>query len=138
MKPGILFMCVANSARSQIAEGWARALYGELATIQSAGTNPSRVNPYAREVMAEVGIDLSVQSSKSVTTIDPATVDVVITLCAEEVCPVFLGTARRLHWPIADPASREPLEREVMLGRFRVARDELERRLRTWRDGGFS
>lgn len=126
MKPGILFMCVANSARSQIAEGWARALYGELATIQSAGTNPSRVNPYAREVMAEVGIDLSVQSSKSVTTIDPATVDVVITLCAEEVCPVFLGKATRYHWPIPDPASDDPaLDREALLTRFRVARDTI-------------
>ncbi|MES2642333.1 MAG: arsenate reductase ArsC [Myxococcota bacterium] len=129
-KPGILFMCVANSARSQMAEGWARALLGDRARIQSAGTRPSRVNPYAIEVMAEVGIDLAGQHSKGVDTIDPATVDTVITLCAEEVCPVFLGAARRLHWPIPDPASDDAsLTREEMLERFRTARDELRARV---------
>jgi arsenate reductase len=124
-KPGILFMCVANSARSQMAEGWARVLLGG-AHIQSAGTRPSRVNPYAIEVMAEVGIDLAGHHSKLVDTIDPATVDIVITLCAEEVCPVFLGGARRLHWPVQDPASDDAtLTREEMLARFRTARNEL-------------
>lgn len=127
---GILFMCVANSARSQIAEGWARALLGDRVRVQSAGTRPSRVNPYAAEVMAEVGIDLSGQRSKSVETIDPATVDTVITLCAEEVCPVWLGPARRLHWPIPDPASDDPaLSREEMLVRFRAARDQVRGRV---------
>lgn len=127
---GILFMCVANSARSQMAEGWARALLGERVHVQSAGTRPSRVNPYAAEVMAEVGVDLAGQSSKSVDTIDPATVDTVITLCAEEVCPVFLGKARRLHWPIPDPASEDPsLGREELLGRFRTARDQIRARM---------
>ncbi len=127
---GILFMCVANSARSQMAEGWARALLGDRVRVQSAGTRPSRVNPYALEVMAEAGVDLAGQSSKSVDTIDPATVDTVITLCAEEVCPVFLGKARRLHWPTQDPASDDPnLGREDMLARFRVARDEIRARM---------
>lgn len=127
---GILFMCVANSARSQIAEGWARKLLGSGVRIQSAGTQPAGVNPYAIEVMAEVGVDLTTQHSKSVQTIDPATVDTVITLCAEEVCPVFLGKARRLHWPIQDPASKDPtLTREQMLERFRAARDEIGRRM---------
>lgn len=127
---GILFMCVANSARSQMAEGWARALLGDRVRVQSAGTRPSRVNPYAIEVMAEAGVDLAGQSSKSVEAIDPATVDTVITLCAEEVCPVFLGKARRLHWPIQDPASDDPsLSREDMLARFRTARDQVRARM---------
>ncbi|MDP2316435.1 MAG: VOC family protein [Pseudomonadota bacterium] len=127
---GILFMCVANSARSQMAEGWARALLGDRVRVQSAGTRPSRVNPYALEVMGEAGVDLAAQHSKSVDTIDPATVDTVITLCAEEVCPVFLGRARRLHWPIQDPASDDPtLSREQMLERFRAARDQIRARM---------
>ncbi len=131
MATGILFLCVANSARSQMAEGLARARFGDRARVQSAGSQPSRVNPYAIEVMAELGIDLAAHASKSVDSIDPATVDVVITLCAEEVCPVFLGHHRRLHWPIPDPASPEPLAREVMLDRFRTARDTLRGKLDT-------
>ncbi len=128
--PAILFLCVANSARSQIAEGLARMLFGARASVQSAGSQPSRVNPYATEVMREVGADLSGHASKSVETIDPATVDIVITLCAEEVCPVFLGSARRLHWPIPDPASTDPsLSRDELLRRFREARDTIRTKL---------
>ena len=131
----LLFLCVANSARSQMAEGLARKLFGPAARVQSAGSAPSRVNPYAIEVMREVGVDLSTHASKSVETIDPATVDTVVTLCAEEVCPAFLGAARRIHWPIADPASRDAsLSRDEMLARFRAARDEIARRLATWGD----
>lgn len=125
-KPGILFLCVANSARSQMAEGLARLLFGDRARIQSAGSQPSRVNPYAVEVMQEIGADLASHSSKSVDTVDPATVDMVITLCAEEVCPVFLGQTRRLHWPIPDPAISDPaIPRDEMLRRFRSARDTI-------------
>jgi arsenate reductase len=125
-REGILFLCVANSARSQMAEGLARLLFGDRVTVQSAGSEPSQVNPYAIEVMRELGVDLGTHRSKSVETIDPATVDTVITLCAEEVCPVFLGQARRLHWPIPDPASKDPsLSREELLSRFRTARDTL-------------
>ncbi len=127
---GILFLCVANSARSQMAEGLARMLLGENVRVMSAGSEPSTVNPYAIEVMRELGVDLTTHHSKSVHTIDPATVDTVITLCAEEVCPVFLGRARRLHWPIADPASKTPsVSREEMFARFRSARDDLRARL---------
>ena len=129
-RPGLLFLCVANSARSQMAEGLARAMFGDRVTVQSAGSQPSRVNPYAIEVMREVGVELAGHASKSVDTIDPATVGTVITLCAEEVCPVSLGGARRLHWPIPDPASTDPaLSREEMLRRFRGARDEIRARL---------
>ena len=98
-----LFLGVANSARSQMAEALARARYGAQAHVQSAGSQPSRVNPYAIEIMAERGLDLATHSSKLVATINPSTIDVVVTLCAEEVCPLFLGAVRRLHWPIDDP-----------------------------------
>lgn len=126
----ILFLCVANSARSQMAEGLARRLFGGRVRVESAGSEPSTVNPYAIEVMGEVGVDLTTHRSKSVQSIDPATVGTVITLCAEEVCPVFLGRARRLHWPIQDPASKDPsLPREEMLTRFRGARDQIQARL---------
>lgn len=122
----ILFLCVANSARSQMAEGLGRMIFGDRVPVMSAGSEPSKVNPYAIEVMRELGVDLTTQHSKSVQTIDPSTVGTVITLCAEEVCPVFLGQARRLHWPIPDPASKDPLiPREEMLSRFRTARDTL-------------
>jgi protein-tyrosine-phosphatase/catechol 2,3-dioxygenase-like lactoylglutathione lyase family enzyme len=123
----ILFLCVANSARSQMAEGLARKLFGSRVAVQSAGSEPSTVNPYAIEVMREVGVDLTTHHSKSVHTIDPSTVGTVITLCAEEVCPVFLGKARRLHWPIQDPASKDSsIPREEMLTRFRTARDQIQ------------
>lgn len=126
----ILFLCVANSARSQMAEGLARKLFGDRIVVQSAGSEPSVVNPWAIEVMREVGVDLTAHRSKSVQTIDPATVGTVITLCAEEVCPAFLGQARRLHWPIPDPASKDPtVPAEQMLVRFRTARDQIQGRL---------
>lgn len=129
-RPGILFLCVANSARSQLAEGLARTMFGDRASIQSAGSQPSRVNPYAIEVMKEIGVDLASHASKSVDSIDPSTIDVVITLCAEEVCPVFLSQARRLHWPIPDPASTDPsLTRDELLHRFRTARDTIRAKL---------
>ena len=126
----ILFMCVANSARSQLAEGLGRMLFGNAVRVQSAGSNPSHVNPFAVEVMREIGVDITSHESKSVGTIEPSSVDTVITLCAEEVCPAFLGKARRIHWPIPDPASPDPaILREQMLPRFRSARDEIRSRL---------
>jgi len=122
----VLFLCVANLARSQMAEGLARQRFGERMLVQSAGSRPSRVNPYAIAVLAELGIDISAQQSKPTSAIDPGTVDTVVTLCAEEVCPLFLGRHQRLHWPIADPASDDPsLSREQLLARFRTARDAI-------------
>lgn len=102
-KKRILFLCVANSARSQMAEGLARAMWGDRAVVQSAGSHPSIVHPLAMQAMAEIGIDISGHTSKSVATIDPNSVDVVITLCADEVCPAFLSKAKRYHWPMPDP-----------------------------------
>jgi arsenate reductase len=129
-RESILFLCVANSARSQMAEGLARQRFGSRVLVQSAGSAPSIVNPYAVEVLREHGIDLSTHHSKSVQSIDPSGVTTVVTLCAEEVCPAFLGQARRLHWPIADPASPDAsIPPEEMRARFRRARDEIQARL---------
>ena len=131
---GLLFLCVANSARSQMAEGLARARYGARVRIQSAGSRPSQVNPLAVEVMAEVGIDITSQRSKSVDTvkvdtIDSSSVDLVVTLCAEEVCPGFLRVARQVHWALPDPgASTGP--QDERRERFRGVRDDIGRRLR--------
>lgn len=126
----VLFLCVANSARSQMAEGWARHLLAPEVRVQSAGSVPTRVNPLAVAVMAEVGVDLSEHTSKSVADVDPQSVDLVITLCAEEVCPVFLSSARRLHWPLQDPDRKnEPLTEAERLGHFRVARDQIREKI---------
>jgi protein-tyrosine-phosphatase len=126
----ILFLCVTNSARSQMAEGLAHMMFGDRVLVQSAGSDPSAVNPYAIEVMRERGVDLTAHRSKSVQSIDPATVGTVVTLCAEEVCPAFLGGARRHHWQIQDPATEDAsLTREQMLSRFRIARDQIHGRL---------
>ena len=126
----VLFLCVANSARSQMAEGLARQKFGAELNVQSAGSAPSRLSPYAVEVMAEIGIDISGQHAKSVDDVDLATVDLVVTLCAEEVCPVLPGPVRRLHWPIADPALDDPsLSAEAIRQHFRAARDAIRVRL---------
>jgi arsenate reductase len=126
----ILFLCVANSGRSQMAEGLARSILGPSIRVQSAGSQPSTVSPYAVEAMREIGIDIASHTSKSADTIAAASIDTVITLCAEEVCPVFLGEVHRLHWPVEDPASTDPsLTREQMLARFRKARDEIRAKL---------
>jgi arsenate reductase len=124
----VLFLCVANSARSQMAEGIARSLAPAGVTVSSAGSRPSRVNPLAIRALDELGIDLRGHHSKSVDTISPEGVDAVITLCAEEVCPVFLGKARRIHWGLPDPAGAGSTEEE-QLQAFRNVRDELRRRL---------
>ena len=126
----VLFLCVANSARSQMAEALARARFGAVVRVQSAGSEPSRVNPYAVRALAELGIDASDQHSKHVDTIDPASVDLVITLCAEESCPVFLGEAQRMSWAMPDPDRKgEDLTDEQRLIHFRTARDAIAGRL---------
>lgn len=126
----VLFLCVANSARSQMAEALARDRFGGSLRVQSAGSEPSRVNPYAVRALGELGIDTGALHSKHVSTIDPASVDLVITLCAEESCPVFLGQARRISWAMPDPDRKhEDLDDERRLQHFRVARDAIRARL---------
>jgi arsenate reductase len=127
-KPGILFLCVANSARSQMAEALARNLFGDRVEVQSAGSRPTSVNPYAIEVMRELGADITAQRSKCLTTIDASTVDIVITLCHEEVRPPQLRRMRHIHWAIDDPADG-PLRPDTMREQFRVARDTIKKLL---------
>lgn len=131
----ILFMCVANSARSQLAEGLARDIFGEQAEVQSAGSHPGTLNPFAVRVMNEVGIDISHHWSKATQDLSASfigSLDYVITLCAEEVCPVMVSKAKKLHWPLRDPAGPQGTE-EDKLQRFRETRDFLRMRLEAFR-----
>ena len=126
----ILFLCVANSARSQLAEGLAKAMFGDKAEIESAGSEPSgKVQPWAIKVLQDDGIDISNNISKSFEGLSQdylKNLDYVITLCAEEVCPALLTKAKRLHWPIVDPAS-QPEERKATA--FKTAKNEIRARL---------
>jgi arsenate reductase len=126
--PGLLFLCVANAARSQIAEGLARARFGDRVMVQSAGSRPGTLNPHAVAVLAEIGIDSARQRSKHVDTIESESVTTVVTLCEEEVCPAFLGAAVRLAWPMQDPVGEGGSEMEQR-ERFRMTRREIARRL---------
>jgi len=127
----ILFLCVANSARSQMAEGLARSMAPGGTTVLSAGSRPARVSPYAIEAMQEIGIDLSSHRSKSVHEIPHEQVGTVITLCAEEVCPVFPGAVEKLHWPHPDPAATVG-SREEILESFRNVRDQIRDKLEAY------
>jgi arsenate reductase len=120
----ILFLCVANSSRSQMAEALARALAGPAAEIHSAGSAPTRLHPLAVRAMREIGIDISAQRAKPMEDVPRDRIGTVITLCAEEVCPTFPGKVERLHWPLEDPASTAGSEDEV-LEAFRRVRDQL-------------
>ncbi len=126
----ILFLCVDNSARSQLAEGLAKYLLNEKTQIQSAGSMPSgSVHPWAIQSLMEIGIDIHQNSSKSFHQIPQAflsDLDFVITLCAEEICPVMITKAKRLHWPIQDPANAS---KDQIPEAFRSARDEIQKKL---------
>lgn len=127
----ILFLCVANSARSQMAEGLAREIFGDRVEVASAGSMPSTLNPLAVSVMAERGIDIRHHRSKSVSALEIASFDLVVTLCADEVCPLLPAKVRRLHWPISDPAGVDPVaEPEQALAAFRSVRDQIGERIR--------
>ncbi len=123
----LLFLCVANSARSQLAEGLARSMVRDDVRVLSAGSVPTSVRPAAVAVMAEIGIDITGHESTAAAEVE-LPVDIVITLCADEVCPVFLHEARRLHWPIPDPAGHDE-SGDAKLERFRIAREEIRGRL---------
>ena len=124
----LLFVCVGNSARSQMAEGLARQRFGPGINVQSAGSQPTVLNPVAVRVMHEVGIDISAHRAKHLDSIALQHVDTVVTLCAEEVCPVVPGPCRRFHWALPDPAAATGTGTE-RLERFREVRDEIARRL---------
>lgn len=125
---GILFLCVANSARSQMAEGLARGMAEEDVEVFSAGSEPATVNPFAVRAMAELGIDLSAHHSKSVDDIPAERIAVAVTLCAEEVCPPFPAGVRLLQWPHPDPAAAQGGDEEVMAS-FRSVRDQIQAKL---------
>jgi len=125
-KKRVLFICTHNSARSQMAEGIMNALYGDKFQAFSAGTNPSKVNPLAIEVLKEIGIDISHHRSKSIDEFKGETFDYVVTVCdnAKENCPYFPGGKKYVHRGFIDPASVEGTYEEK-LSAFRKVRDEI-------------
>jgi arsenate reductase len=128
-----LFLCTHNSARSQMAEGWLRALAGDRFEVASAGTEATRVHPLAIRAMAEVGVDIAGHESKTLERYVGEPWDWVITVCdaAAERCPTFPGGARRLHWSFDDPSRASGAEAD-RLAAFRRVRDEIAARLRGW------
>lgn len=127
-RDGILFLCVANSARSQMAEGLARAMAPAGTEIASAGSRPASLDPRAVRALAELGIDIGHHRSKGIDEIDLDRVATVITLCAEQVCPVVAGDVEVIAWPLPDPAAASGGDSDV-LDAFRGARDAIARRL---------
>ena len=131
----VLFICVHNSARSQMAEAYLKSLGGDHFQVESAGFTPSQVNPLVIEAMAEEGIDLSGKGTQSVFELfrQGQLYNYVITVCddSENQCPVFPGIARRLHWPFPDPASLEGSHQDK-LTQVRVIRDKIKAKIETW------
>jgi len=125
-KKKVLILCTGNSARSQMAEGLLRHLGGDKFEVASAGTIATYVRPHGITAMAEIGIDISGHRSKSLAEFLDTSFDYVITVCdnVAETCPIFPGTAKRIHWPIDDPAFEGSTDGE-RLAAFRRARDEL-------------
>ncbi len=132
MKQRILFICTHNSARSQMAEGWLRHLGNDQFEAYSAGTEATHVRPLAIRAMAEVGIDISSQQSKTLDRYLGEPFDDVITVCdsAAEACPVFLGAKRQRHWSFPDPSQATGSEDE-QLDVYRRVRDAIRSRIQT-------
>ena len=127
MKERVLFLCTHNSARSQMAEGLLRSLGGDRFEVFSAGTEATQVRPLAIKAMAELGIDISNQQSKTLDRYLREPFDEVITVCdsAAEVCPVFPGAGKRRHWSLEDPSQATGTEEEQFVV-YRRVRDELQ------------
>ena len=126
----ILFVCTGNSARSQMAEGFARHYGQDRVEAHSAGIAPSQLNPRAVVVMREKGVDISGQRSKAFDWDLARQMDVVVTVCgnADESCPILPPEVWRLHWPLEDPAAAEGSEGAI-LATFRTVRDQVEVRV---------
>jgi arsenate reductase len=126
-----MFVCTGNSARSQMAEGFARHYGQGRVEAHSAGMEPSRLNPYAVRVMREQGIDISGHQSKAFDEALARSMDLVITVCgnADERCPVVPPEVKRLHWPLEDPAAATGSNDQV-LAKFREVRDQIEVKVR--------
>ncbi|MBI5211370.1 MAG: arsenate reductase ArsC [Elusimicrobia bacterium] len=122
----ILFLCSGNSCRSQMAEGWARALKAPDIEAYSAGLEPKGLHPLAVQVMAEAGVDISRQQSKHVSTLASIPFDLVVTVCdrVRETCPLLPTAAKVVHRDFEDPAAAQGTEDEV-LGVFRRVRDQI-------------
>jgi arsenate reductase len=122
----VLFLCTGNSCRSQMAEGWVRALQGDVIAPYSAGIVAHGLNPRAGQVMAEAGVDLTGQWSKTLEAVAGVRFDYIVTVCdnAREACPVFPGRVRMVHRSFEDPARAEGTEEEI-LAVFRRVRDEI-------------
>ncbi len=125
----ILFLCTGNSCRSQMAEGWARALKSDRVEPYSAGISPHGVNALAVKVMAEAGVDISAQRSKHIDALNGVAFDYVVTVCdqANEACPILPGKAKRLHVGFDDPPrlARDAKTEEEALPHYRRVRDEI-------------
>lgn len=116
-----------------MAEGLARYILGDKVQIESAGSKPTQVNPFAIKALKEIGIDISKQYSKTADQLSDefrAGLNYIVTLCAEEVCPVYITKAKRLHWPLPDPAGKGATDDEK-LEFFRTTRDEIRKRIET-------
>lgn len=126
----VLFLCTGNSCRSQMAEGYARALGGDAVQVVSAGIEAHGKNPRAIAVMAEAGVDIGAQESTVVTDAMLAQAEVVVTVCghADEHCPLVPPGVRKVHWPLPDPAKAEGSEDEI-LATFRAVRDDIRERV---------
>ena len=126
----VLFLCTGNSCRSQMAEGWTRALKGDAIEAYSAGIETHGLNPVAVQVMAEAGVDISGQRSQHIDEFLDADIDMVITVCshAHETCPCFPGRAKVVHVGFDDPPSLVPpgATEEEKLNAFRRVRDEIK------------
>ena len=132
----VLFLCTHNSARSQMAEAMLRAWGGDRFEVFSAGTEATHVRPEAVRVMAELGIDMSNQASKTLEPFLGQPFGWLITVCnqAREACPTLPGVARQAHWSIDDPSAAQGDE-EVRLRAFRIARDVLRDRIQKFLGG---
>jgi len=126
----VLFLCTANSCRSQMAEGFARQHGGGLIEPCSAGANPTSLHPLAVEVMKEVGVDIADHHSKSIADV-PQDVDLVVTVCdqAAEACPIFPGAAKTIHWSVPDPVQAKGTPAQIRAA-FRRARDDIAARVK--------
>jgi arsenate reductase (thioredoxin) len=130
MKKQVLFICTANSSRSQMAEGLINHFLGDKIEAFSAGTKATVVNPAAIEVMQEIGIDISQQRSKNLSAFDGQNFDYVITLCgsANETCPLYIGGAKKIHIGFDDPTKVQS-NAEDTLREFRRVRDEIKEKM---------
>jgi arsenate reductase len=136
MKTKVLFICVHNSARSQMAEAWLNHICGEFLVAQSAGLEPGTLNPLAVKVMAEIGIDISSKKTQAVFDVVKSgeLFAYVITVCDEtsaERCPIFPGPAKRLQWSFSDP-SQVTGTAEEKLARVREIRDAIRAKVENW------